>query len=303
MPFELQIKSLVNLFWSEIEHKIIYKNYNVLLVDDLLVEMMHSIKNNLALLDKQLLSIYRNVEQRQTDEDYQRRNLEEAMAKMCNDIFVAQLKEQLGMNVNIKKACQTIMKYTFFPNGLFEIQTLSDSLIKALERLSEISNDQVEFNIPIVFSREPVYHSTFSQIVGPYFREVMNKEFHWNLFFKILFEIEPQDSVDDFEKFLSFLEHIYQTSPTITRLKKTLVTQFDDKATLILDTLIETLAQTIILIDDVECIYEHNLTKVTSIIAETLREILSQIPTYDQWLIQEEDVILEFKQNLLEELS
>ena len=31
----------------------------------------------------------------------------------------------------------------------------------------------------------------------------MNKEFHWNLFFKILFEIEPQDSVDDFEKFLN----------------------------------------------------------------------------------------------------
>ena len=303
LPFELQIKSLVNLFWSEIEHKIIYKNYNVLLVDDLLVEMMHSIKNNLALLDKQLLSIYRNVEQRQTDGDYQRRNLEEAMAKMCNDIFAAQLKEQLGMNVNIKKACQTIMKYTFFPNGMFEIQTVSDSLIKALERLSEISNDKVEFNVPIVFSREPVYHSTFSQLVGPYFREVMNKEFHWNLFFKILFEIEPQDSVDDFEKFLSFLEQIYQTSPAITRLKKTLSSQFGDKAPLIMDTLIETLADTIILIDDVECIYEHNLTKVTSIMAETLRDITSQISTYDQWLVQEETVLLEFKQNLLEELS
>ncbi len=303
LPFELQIKSLVNLFWSEIEHKIIYKNYNVLLVDDLLVEMMHSIKNNLALLDKQLLSIYRNVEQRQTDGDYQRRNLEEAMAKMCNDIFAAQLKEQLGMNVNIKKACQTIMKYTFFPNGMFEIQTVSDSLIKALERLSEISNDKVEFNVPIVFSREPVYHSTFSQLIGPYFREVMNKEFHWNLFFKILFEIEPQDSVDDFEKFLSFLEQIYQTSPAITRLKKTLSSQFEDKAPLIMDTLIETLADTIILIDDVECIYEHNLTKVTSIMAETLRDITSQISTYDQWLVQEETVLLEFKQNLLEELS
>ncbi len=279
LPFELQIKSLVNLFWSEIEHKIIYKNYNVLLVDDLLVEMMHSIKNNLALLDKQLLSIYRNVEQRQTDGDYQRRNLEEAMAKMCNDIFAAQLKEQLGMNVNIKKACQTIMKYTFFPNGMFEIQTVSDSLIKALERLSEISNDKVEFNVPIVFSREPVYHSTFSQL------------------------IEPQDSVDDFEKFLSFLEQIYQTSPAITRLKKTLSSQFEDKAPLIMDTLIETLADTIILIDDVECIYEHNLTKVTSIMAETLRDITSQISTYDQWLVQEETVLLEFKQNLLEELS
>ena len=75
LPFELQIKSLVNSFWGEIEHKIIYKNYNYLLVDDLLIEMMHSIKNNLALLDKQLLTIYRNVEQRQTDEDYQRKNI------------------------------------------------------------------------------------------------------------------------------------------------------------------------------------------------------------------------------------
>ena len=186
LPFELQIKSLVNSFWGEIEHKIIYKNYNFLLVDDLLIEMMHSIKNNLALLDKQLLTIYRNVEQRQTDEEYQRRNLEEVMAKMCNDVFAKQLKEQLGMNVNIKKACQTIMKYTFSPNGMLEIQNISDSLIKALERISQISNEEVEFNVPIIFSREPHYTNKFAQIVGPYFRDVMNKEFHWNLLFKRL---------------------------------------------------------------------------------------------------------------------
>ncbi len=37
--------------------------------------------------------------------------------------------------------------------------------------------------------------------------------------------------------------------------------------------------------------------------AETLRDITSQISTYDQWLVQEETVLLEFKQNLLEELS
>ena len=31
IKFELQIKSLVNVFWSEIEHKIIYKNSTYLL--------------------------------------------------------------------------------------------------------------------------------------------------------------------------------------------------------------------------------------------------------------------------------
>ena len=303
LPFELQIKSLVNSFWGEIEHKIIYKNYNFLLVDDLLIEMMHSIKNNLALLDKQLLTIYRNVEQRQTDEEYQRRNLEEVMAKMCNDVFAKQLKEQLGMNVNIKKACQTIMKYTFFPNGMLEIQNISDSLIKALERISQISNEQVEFNVPIIFSREPNYTNKFAQIVGPYFRDVMNKEFHWNLFFKILFEIEPQDSVDDFEKFLGFLEQAYQTSSSITRLKKILYSQLEEHADEVMETLMETVAHTIVSIDDVECIYENNITKVASVIADTLRDMTVQMTTYDQWLTQKEALIEDFKQYLLEELS
>lgn len=303
LPFELQIKSLVNSFWGEIEHKIIYKNYNFLLVDDLLVEMMHSIKNNLALLDKQLLTIYRNVEQRQTDEEYQRRNLEDVMAKMCNDVFAKQLKEQIGMNVNIKKACQTIMKYTFSPNGTLELQNVSDSLIKALERISEISNEKVEFNVPIVFSREPQYSTTFAKIVGPYFMDVMNKEFHWNLFFKILFEIEPQDSVDDFEKFLGFLEQCYQTSPSMTRFKKILYSQLEDKAEEVIDEMIEMVACTLIDIDDVKCVYDDAITKVATVMTDTLRDITVQITTYDQWQNQKEEILQNFKESLMEELD
>ena len=301
LPFELQIKSLVNSFWGEIEHKIIYKNYNYLLVDDLLIEMMHSIKNNLALLDKQLLTIYRNVEQRQTDEDYQRKTLEDVMAKMCNDVFAKQLKEQIGMNVNIKKACQTIMKYTFSPTEVLEFTEMSESLIKALERISEIANENVEFNVPITFSREPIYSTTFAQIVGPYFRDVMNKEFHWNLFFKILFAIEPQDSVDDFEKFLGFLETAYQTSPTMTRLKKVLYSQLDEHADEVLTAFNETVAHAIVIIDDVECVYEDKITKVASIMTDSLREVTATIMTYDQWTIKKEGVLEELKDRLLEE--
>ena len=31
--FELQVKSLIHVFWSEIEHEIIYKNNNYMLMD------------------------------------------------------------------------------------------------------------------------------------------------------------------------------------------------------------------------------------------------------------------------------
>ena len=131
----------------------------------------------------------------------------------------------------------------------------------------------------------------------------MNKEFHWNLFFKILFEIEPQDSVDDFEKFLGFLEQAYQTSPSITRLKKILYSQLEEHADEVMETLMETVAHIIVSIDDVECIYENNITKVASVIADTLRDITAQMTTYDQWLTQKEALIEDFKQYLLEELS
>lgn len=55
IKFELQIKSLVNIFWSEIEHKVIYKNNTYLLGDSFLKDMMLSIKNNLIMIDNQLI--------------------------------------------------------------------------------------------------------------------------------------------------------------------------------------------------------------------------------------------------------
>lgn len=303
LPFELQIKSLVNTFWGEIEHKIIYKNYSYLLVDDLLKEMLHSIKNNLALLDKQLLTIYRNVEQHQTDEDYQRKGFEDMLAKMCNDVFAKQLKASIGMNVNIKKACQTIMKYTFSATGNLEVYHKTNSLIKALERLSEISKQTVQFNAPIKFEREPIYATKFQEIVGPYFIDVMNKEFHWNLFFIMLFEIEPQDNVGDFEKFIGFLEQAYQNAPTITRLKKVLYAQLEDDADIIMEEMMVLLAQNIITTDDIECIYEDSINEINSVIINFLRDLTNQITTLKEWNKQKETLLIELNEQFKEALK
>ena len=40
IKFELQIKSLVNIFWGELEHKIIYKDNNYRIADGFLKEMI-----------------------------------------------------------------------------------------------------------------------------------------------------------------------------------------------------------------------------------------------------------------------
>ena len=55
------------------------------------------------------------------------------------------------------------------------------------------------------------------------------------------------------------------------------------------------------IIDDVECVYEDKITKVASIMTDSLREVTATITTYDQWTIEKEGVLEELKARLLEE--
>lgn len=59
--FELQIKSLVNVFWGEIDHKILYKNYNYMVTADFFKDIMSSIIDNLTMVDRQLMILYNHV--------------------------------------------------------------------------------------------------------------------------------------------------------------------------------------------------------------------------------------------------
>ena len=56
--FELQIKSLVNVFWGEIDHRVLYKNFNYMLTEDFFRDIMSSIKDNLSMIDRQLMLVF-----------------------------------------------------------------------------------------------------------------------------------------------------------------------------------------------------------------------------------------------------
>lgn len=55
MRFELQIKSMVSDFWGDIEHKLIYKNNNYLMMDRFLKELMSSVYESLSVTDQAAL--------------------------------------------------------------------------------------------------------------------------------------------------------------------------------------------------------------------------------------------------------
>ncbi|MBQ8992665.1 MAG: (p)ppGpp synthetase, partial [Turicibacter sp.] len=85
--------------------------------------------------------------------------------------------------------------------------------------------------------------------------------------------------------------------------KKILYSQLEDDAQEVMDDIIEMVACTIVDIDDVKCIYDDAITKVATVIADTLRDMTVQITTYYQWQIQKEELLETMKEYLIEELD
>ena len=108
LNFELQIKSLVNIFWGEIEHKIVYKNNSYVVMDDLVQDNMVSIKENLNLIDRQLHQLYRRY--KRDDNAHMRhriRSIDSVLSKMIHDTIANKMTSSLGFVTDFKKSCDS----------------------------------------------------------------------------------------------------------------------------------------------------------------------------------------------------
>lgn len=206
--FELQIKSLVNVFWGEIEHKIIYKNNNYILTDKFFSEMMISIKNNLTTIDNQLLLIYEHFEKTNTINPLIRKaQFEKIISKIIYDMFSNKMKSSIGFTVDFKKSCETIVKYLFRSNDIDLIENFDSVLMHMLKRMGDISKSNINFSEPIILEKNIRFDTPFSKIFGSTLLSTMNQDFGCYVFFKILFAIEDfsdQLSLKNFTQFIEF---------------------------------------------------------------------------------------------------
>ncbi|OXX83163.1 GTP pyrophosphokinase, partial [Paraclostridium benzoelyticum] len=203
--FEIQIKSMVNIFWSEIEHNVIYKNNAYVMMDKFLSDVFASIKTNLTLIDNQLLSVYKNFSGNNKDKDSKRKSMEKFLAKIAYDTFAEKMEADIGFIVDFKKPCETIINYSF--NKEKDGMDISeDTTIKGLKRINEISKKDIDFNSRIRFGKLPEFEDEFCERLGNFIISKLNCEFIWNLFFRILFEVEPLNNKKDFENFILFIK-------------------------------------------------------------------------------------------------
>ena len=279
--FELQIKSLVNVFWGEIEHKVIYKNFNYVIADQFYKDIMKSIKNSLSTIDQQLLLISNQFAQsEEIGEEAQEKQMETMLAKVIYDIFAKRMKESIGVLVDFKKSCEAIVRYVFRDSLDKEDSNRNENFIIGFEKVRSIEKDEIDFTQSLEFDEEPKYKNDYTEIIGDHIRSKINEEFQWNLFFRILFAIEPENNTGDFQNFLNYyMERLYSR---INRMK--LNSNFTDEETRgILRDLLSKFSECFVMINSVELLYDNMADQAIKHINSIVEAIYKNVLTYEEW--------------------
>lgn len=233
--FELQIKSLVNSFWSEIEHKLIYKNNRLNQSDNLIKEMLLSTHESLSGIDHQLNLIFDRVAGNSIVNQHEQ--LKNMVALGINEMFTAIVKANTGIPVSITEYTEAIVEYLLTASSYVNDMT-GDSLYKIVSTRiraavpdgdgadTYVSTPQSEENDnysgliislmewmrnmdygAIAIGEKIDIHPDIAGVGGEIakvFLSGINSDFYLNTFFHIFFSLERGTDEEDFASYISY---------------------------------------------------------------------------------------------------
>lgn len=202
--FELQIKSLVNAFWSEIEHKIIYKNKRFMMIDSFVSELMNSLSKSLYLIDNQLHMLYeRCLNQSSALERTQIVNL---LSLCVNEIFSKLVEQKFGFSVNIKNYCESIVQYIFSSSSFADEHQIhyGEVMLKTLQWIKDIDFLKIPLGETIRLNTKNLFDDPLEETIAKCLSKSINNDFFCNIFFHILFSVEIGDNESDFKRYVKY---------------------------------------------------------------------------------------------------
>lgn len=283
--FELQIKSLINTFWSGIEHEVIYKNNNYLMFDSFLKEMLTAVKNNLDTIDAQLTQIYTEMTHKGNDSiGMDGTNFKAFLGKEINNLFAFKLKETAEIDIDIKKISALLSHYLYL-----EEFVRSDSpqivMLEYFEKLDLLSKTDMDFTVKIDIEEEISNGDEFKSIFGQYCLWAMNIDFDWHVLFSMLFMMQDDDLVLKFNNFINFIKNLL-FSPGWFKESVAIISQADGCENIESD-LYTIVATNLVNQKSVSIVYEENLYHVMVLIREFVKEVKNKIENKENINIKE----------------
>ncbi|CAK7009597.1 hypothetical protein CIW83_12355 [Tissierella sp. P1] len=283
--FELQIKSLVNVFWGEIDHRILYKNFNYMLTEDFFRDIMSSIKDNLSMIDRQLMLVYNHLNGMDASNSLTKKvQLQALLSKIIHDIYIVKIRQEIGFVVDFKKSTDVIVNYIFMKGGPEESENYSVNFLRILNRLNDIGKNDISFNRYINFEREIFFNDDFTRKIGSSILEIINKDFRWNLFFRIIFEIEEGNNAEDFEGFMIFIRYrFHENLMMILENKNIEESQKEEIVTCVLETIATTFSKEV----DVDFLSDCSIKSLNY----NIGKLFTDIHSFDDWIERKEGIL------------
>lgn len=203
--FELQIKSLVNVFWGEIDHKVLYKNYNYMVTEDFFRELLISIKENLWMIDKRLMQMYRQIETLDTvNPNTTKDQLKAMLSKLIHDAYVMKLRESTGVLFDFQKPSDLIVDFIFAKRRKVPQDQYAVYFVQALSKVQKRQRSAIDFTQGIDYPDFKL-EDPLAQMLKERLLPHINRDFKWFLLFRILLDIEQTDFVTEFTQFIDYM--------------------------------------------------------------------------------------------------
>ena len=219
--FELQIKSLVNTFWSEIEHKLIYKNIRYSPADAFMKELLNSIHESLSSVDHQLNLIFDRLNGNAVEN--QEAALETMLTLGLNEVYSAVVKAKIGIDISITDYSEAIVIYLL--RGSTYVREMAGvgmkTLISSSLHHTPVAADNANYSgllvsllgwmrsldygtIPIGDALTVPMPNGVNKDVASVFLNNINTDFYLNTFFHIFFSIERGTDAEDFADYIRY---------------------------------------------------------------------------------------------------
>ena len=173
--FEIQIKSLANKFWSDIEHNVIYKNNVYLPSTGYVSSLLSSLRGNLLGIDSMLKVIKDQIETLSAPVA-ETLDLKTLLSKLIGDLINKKMQETLGVFTRTRNVSDLLSGVLLMqiPEDETEMQGILTKLSVKIERATR---EKLDIRKAIVFP--PVKEGSFQSKLF----DLAHTDFEWHIFF------------------------------------------------------------------------------------------------------------------------
>ena len=267
-------------------------------MDQFLKELMSSVYESLSVTDRQLYLI--NDRLGGGSNAYvgaERESMKALIAKTLNDLFVEKMDTSMGFTVDFKETCEIISIYYMVCRNVENQEDFSKAFLELFQRLKTIQKQDISFREPISMEGEFRPWNRFSKILGERLLTLINQDFEWNLFFRILFLIEPGNNMEDFCVFLHVMQDQTLSLLMESELNDRLVDRLGASAAQRFHQEVEEICAYVLTdLEDIRIIYTRNVNQVRDVFLQFVSEILDNPDSVEEWKGDKESVLERLEQ-------